>query len=236
MAHKPVLTAQQQSAFNTALQTGIQRKDMDMIKLALNNGAEPNILLFAGIDFKATWKDKFNYTTPLQFAIDYVKTAVEYGADVNAIRTNAEKKPWPALHWVFSNFNQEVSDYMMEQGAPVDTPSPFGHTLLVYAIFNGNSDLVKYYLEKGADPMCPCGENKETFPLKILQDSDKFKPNKKAELVTLMMQHIKPAAETPAAAAEAAPSEVVLAQDIEVSHAVTLKTHAVEKPGKNFSL
>lgn len=209
---------------------------MDMIKLALDNGAEPNILLFAGIDFKPTWKDKFNYSAPWQFGLDWVTTAVEYGADVNATRNNTEGKPYAALHWAFENFNKDVSDFLIEKGAPVDTPSPFSNTPLMRSVTDGNADLVVYYIEKGADPMRPCGEKKDTFPLNALEASDKFKPNKKAELVTLMMQHTKPAAETPAAVPEAVSSDVVLSQDIEVLHAVTLKTHVAEKPNKNFSL
>jgi hypothetical protein len=41
------LPADQQAAINDALTAGIARKNTDLIKLALDKGANPNILLFA---------------------------------------------------------------------------------------------------------------------------------------------------------------------------------------------
>ena len=236
MGQKPVLTKQQLSAFNAALETGIERKSMDMIRLALDNGAEPNILLLAGVDFKPTWKDKFNYADPWKFGLDWVTTAVEYGADVNVTR-NDKKKPYAALHWSYVNFNKNVADFLIDHGASVDTPSPNGNTPLMRAVSDGDADLLKYYLGKGADPMFACGEKKDDFPLKALQGSDQFKPAKKAELIMLMMQQVKQKSAPPETPPAPPPgSDVTLSQDIEISPPVTLKGHAPEKTGKTFSL
>lgn len=234
MARKPVLNSQQQSAFNNALQTGIREKDMNVIRLALDNGAEPNLLLFEGINYKQTWKDSFNSNT---FGLDWVKAAIGAGADVNAKKHGGGDVDWPALHWAEDNFNDAISDLLIDKGAPVDTPSPYNDTPLMRAIGKGKEELVRYYLNKGADPMCPCGEKKDTFPLKALEDSDKFKKGPKKDLLLLMMRKVKQKAETPEPAPPPKPEQpMALSSDIEVSHPMELKHAEPPRPGKSFSL
>lgn len=239
MANKPVLTAQQQSAFNDALLSGIKDKDMTVIRLALDNGAEPNLLLFAGIEYKKTWKDDFSAAAGTEgFGLQWVKMALEAGADVHARQNDNKGVGWEAIHWAQSNFIPEISDVLIEKGASVDTPSPYNATTLMNAVTNGHAEQIRYYLEKGADPMRPCGENKDSFPFKALQDSVKFKKGAKTELLTLMMQKAKARADAAAEAVEAAKapeSPVALRHDIEVSAPLELK-HAAAKSGKSFSL
>ena len=237
MAQKPVLSPEQKSAFNNALETGIQEKDMDVIRLALDNGAEPNLLLFAGINYKASWKDSFNSAAGLSgFGFEWVKMALEAGADANAKKFGGGKVDWPAIHWAVDNFNKEVMDLLIEKGASVDTLSPYGDTPLMRAIGKGNEEYVRYYLEKGADPMAVCGEKKETFPLKALQGSDKFKKGPQKALLVLMMQHVK--APQPPVAPEAPKPEpaAALTSDIEISKPIELTHHEPAKSGKSFSL
>lgn len=228
MAGKPVLTPDQQKAFNKSLRNGIERKNMEMIKLALDNGAEPNILLFAGIDYKPTFSEKFNDANPMARALEWVQVAVEYGADVNATRNNDNKKPYPALHWNYTNFNAEIAAFLIEKGAAVDTPTPFGNTPLLRAISDGQVKQAEFYLSKGADPLKPCGEKGDNFPLKELQNTDKIKPKHKPALEMLMMQHTKP--QPPAAAAPA--PEPALAEAIEISRPIVLK----QPQARSFSL
>lgn len=237
MAHKPVLSSQQQLAFNNALETGIQEKDMDVIRLALDNGAEPNLLLFAGVSYEPSWKDNFNEAAGTSgFGFEWVKAAVEADADVNAKKFGGGKVEWPAIHWAVDNFNKPVMDYLIEKGASVDTLSPYNDTPLMRAVGKGSEELVRYYLEKGADPMCTCGEKKDSFPLKALQDSDKFKKGVQKALLVLMMQHVK--APTPLAPPEAPKAETGtgLATDIEVSRPIELKHAEPVKTGRSFSL
>jgi hypothetical protein len=233
VARIPVLTSQQQSAFNNALQTGIREKDMDVIRLALDNGAEPNLLLFAGLNYKQTWKDTFNAAS---HGIEWVKAAVDAGADVNAKKHGGGDVDWPALHWAEDNFNTEVLDFLIDRGTPVDTPSPYGDSPLMRAIGKGDETHVRYYLGKGADPMLPCGEKKDTFPLKALEDSGKFRKGPKKALLLLMMQKVKEKAESPPPAAPKAEQPMALSSDIEVSHPVELRHAEAPRPGKSFSL
>ncbi len=228
MAGKPNLTPDQQKAFNKSLRSGIDRKDSDMIKLALDNGAEPNILLFAGIDFKPTLKDTFTYADPKAWALEWVQQAVEYGADVNARRDNNNKKPYAALHWCYENFNPNVASFLIEKGADVDTPTPFNNTPLLRAVSDGKIEIAQFFLSKGADPLKPCGEKLDNFPLKELQSTDKIKAARKPALEMLMMEHTKPRA--PATTApEPDPS---LSESIEISKPIQLK----QPPARSFSL
>lgn len=164
-----------------------------MIKLALDNGAEPNLLLFAAIDFKPTWKDQFNYQDPRKFALDWAEIAVSYGADVNATRTDDERKQRPAIHFLYENFSEKMMDFMIAHGASVDTQSPHGNTLLMRAVLDAKTDMAEYFLKKGADPLRERRDGK--FPLQQLQRHEKIKQGRKEALLMLMMQHVKPKAE-----------------------------------------
>ena len=201
---------------------------MTMIKLALDNGAEPNILLFAGIDYKPTFKDKFNYSNPMAFALEWVQVAVEYGADVNATRNDEDKRPYAALHWNYINFNADIAAFLIEKGANVDTPTSFGNTPLLRCMRDGKVEQAEFYLSKGADPLKPCGEKLDNFPLKELQSTEKIKAKHKPALEMLMMQHTRPQA--PAAPVPA--PEPALSETIEISRPIVLK----QPQTKSFSL
>jgi hypothetical protein len=182
--------------------------------------------MFAGIDFKPTFKDKFNYSNPMAIALEWVQVAVEYGADVNATRTNDNKKPYAALHWNYTNFNADIAAFLIEKGADVDTPTPFGNTPLLRSISDGSVAQAEFYLSKGADPLKPCGEKLDNFPLKELQGTDKIKAKHKPALEMLMMQHTRPAP-PPAPVPEQA-----LTESIEISKPIVLK----QPQNKSFSL
>lgn len=191
VARRPVLKPDQQTAFNDALFTGVARKDIEMIKLALQNGADPNLLLFEGITYKKTMGDGWNGRDTVAMRLEWMRTAVNAGADVNTTR-DYEQKPWAAVHWLHDRFNDRLMSYLLDNGVKVDTPDPKGNTLLQRAVDDGKAALVEYYLSKGADPMQACGEKQDTFPLQTLQRSDKFKKDVKAKLLMLMMKKVKP--------------------------------------------
>ncbi len=209
MARKPELSNDQKSAFNNALNLGVSRQDTAMMRLALENGAEPNILLFAAIDFKPRWRDYFNDENAGDTGIGWAKLAVEFGADVNASRNDDKKQPRAAVHWLYDNFNPKFMDYVLGQGAGVDTVSPYNNTMLLRAVTDAKPDMIEYFLNKGANPMQVCGNDKDRdFPLHVLEKSDKFKAGKKAELIMLMMKHVPQGTEnTPAPPQPEPPTE-----------------------------
>ena len=60
-------------------------------------GADPNVLLFAGLKYKPTLKDRrkdIGFEAYKTFALDWLRIAVDYGADVNATMKsiNADKR------------------------------------------------------------------------------------------------------------------------------------------------
>lgn len=221
------MTPDQQTAFNNALYDGISRKDMDMIKLALDRGANPNLLLFAAIDYKKTMGDRFHAAAGYRhnvaswfkngfhdmlheerevtfkeygvadMRLDWARTAFAAGADANATR-DWQDRPWGAAHWLHSTFDKGLMDCLIENGFKVDTPDPNNNTLLMKAVTDKKPELVEYYLSKWADPMQPCGENNDTFPLQALEQSDGFKKSVKAKLLTEMMRHVKKPKAAPA--------------------------------------
>jgi ankyrin repeat protein len=188
--------------FNAALSDGIKARDSEMIALALQNGANPNHLLFAGILYRPSVWDQARRRN-LDCAEEWVKLALDHGADPNATKMFDDKKPWPAIHWAQRFFDPKITDMLIGAGALVDAKSPLGRTTLMDAVRNGYSNEIEYFLGKGADPLCPCAEG--DFPLKHLRASDKFKGEEKTRLVKLMMEHSAANADTPAEAEPSAP-------------------------------
>ena len=177
--------------FNGLLDQGVDKKDTELVTLALKNGAEPNRLLFAGITYKPSRWDKMR-KQHLTLNVEWVSLALDVGADVNATKLYKDGKPWPAVHWAQAYFNPAVMGLLLDRGACVDTLGPLGRTPLMDAIRNGYSEEVEYYLSRGADPLRHCADG--NFPLHALEDSEKFDDDEKMRLKKLMMQHSAAAA------------------------------------------
>jgi ankyrin repeat protein len=93
---------------------------------------------------------------------EWLKLALQFGADVNA--TNPDEKdpkgdPYPEIHCGYRHFRMDISNHLIANGAWVDTPSPAGNTPLIRAVADGNTERIKYYVEKGADPTRLCEKN-----------------------------------------------------------------------------
>jgi hypothetical protein len=245
---KADLSPEQLSAFNDTLRAGIEQIDANLINLALKNGADPNLLMFAGIAYKPILLERVLDRHPLN--LEWVQLAVSFGADVNAANPaekNKDGQPYAAIHCAYSNFNEAVTDFLIQKGASVDTPTAYNNTPLMRAVADGKPELVSYYLQKGADPMRPCEGT--VFPLQALQQSDKFKAGKKAKLLALMMEHVRtgtpnstPAGEFNMAAClkntpknSATEKSVELAHDIDIKKPLSLKPRT-NKPARHFEL
>jgi hypothetical protein len=292
---RPDLSPEEQSAFDNALRSGIEQKDNRLIDLALKNGADPNILMFAGIayqpslvknfadpqeldavhahametlsdhekkrrgsprslfysesDFDQRYRQELAEIQALQekYREDYnrgyewLQLSIKSGANVNATNP-AEKDPgdgqprqYPAIHCAYHNFRTDISDFLVAQGAAVDAPSPANNSPLMRAVARGQPGLVRYYLSKGGDPLRRCYEN--DFPLQVLQASDKFTSEQKAQLLKLMMEHVQPTRPNPTSAGDfnAASANVGLQHDVEINKPLVLKSSAA-KPARRFEL
>jgi hypothetical protein len=171
--------------FNGLLEEGIRKRDTELVTLALKNGAEPNRLLFAGITFQLGLMDRWR-RTPADTNVQWVRLALDSGADVNATKLYTDNKPWPAIHWAQAYFDPAVISALLDHGAGVDTLSPQGRTPLMDAVRGGLSAEIEFYLSRGADPLFRCAGGK--FPLKELGNSEIFDEAEKLRLKKLMMQ------------------------------------------------
>lgn len=198
MPQRYSLTTDQQAAFNDALNNGIARKDDSMIRAALQNGAEPDLLMFAAIDFKRGLADIWHKVDPDELRIRWLRIAVNAGANANATRKGSDGKEWPAAHWLHDNFSESVMTALLQNSVNIDTRDPQGNTLLMRAVNDGKADMVVYYLTRGADPMAQCGEKRDNFPLKALQQGGNFRASRKAVLEMEMLKRVKQPAPKPA--------------------------------------
>lgn len=186
------------------LEAGMAQENMGMISLALDKGADANTLLFAGISrgrpLGEHLKDFFNALNDTNSKDQKASLSWVTTAISHGADVNASQKGWPAIHWAHGMFNKDIMDVLIQAGATVDAPSPQG-TPLMRAVTDGKAKLVEYYLNHGADPTCLCGP-KGNFPMRALERSDNFMKGKKASLLLMMMQNM------PGAKPDAAPSPV----------------------------
>ncbi|TAL30544.1 MAG: ankyrin repeat domain-containing protein [Alphaproteobacteria bacterium] len=222
---RPLNPAQKQ-ALNEALNLAIQTKDTDMMVNAVDSGADPNILLFKGIQNKQ---------------LGWVQSAVEHGADVNATMSGVSYgqvmqayNPYPVFFWLARYMDPDIGDYLLSKGAKIDAVSRDGDTALMAAVKMQDQTAVKYLVGQGADPLMICADKK--FPLKELEDDTNwYDSSKKIPLIKAMMENLKKAgsaAEPAAAPANDANAAASTQQDIEVNRPLELK----RKPRQGFEL
>jgi len=145
--------------------------DLSTVKKLISSGVNPNILDPKGeLMLNLAIKDKSNEVisylltnqatdvdisnkfgeTPLMIAsiegnLPLVKTLVqEKKAQIDHIG-------WTPLHYACSRGHFEVAQFLLANGAIVDSMSPGNTTPLMMAVQSGNEQLVKLLLDKGAD-------------------------------------------------------------------------------------
>ena len=221
---KQVLNTTQQQALNTALEMAITARDFDMMTSAVEGGADANLLMFKGVE---------------NYQLEWVKAAVERGADVNAsmsglscgtvLRSNV---PYPVFFWLARSCNSDVGDYLLAQGANIDAPAPNGDTALMAAVNIQQKNAIKYLIESGANPLALCADQK--FPLKELEENSRLDTDEKLPLLKAMMVNLKTRAAAKPATPVNDPGAAATAQDIEVNRPLELKLKP--KPKSGFEL
>lgn len=96
--------------------------------------------------------------------VTQAKLYVQKGANVNQTLDDVQEKissvsynstTAPLIHLATSDnyFNEQMIDFLISAGADIDAKSGTGNTPLMLAVKAGNAYRVKFYLNRGADPL-----------------------------------------------------------------------------------
>jgi hypothetical protein len=123
----------------TALMEAAEEGHEDVVRLLLEQGADPGLGDFLG-------------TTALHQAarnghLGVAAALIEHGADVNRAGHQASSP----LHDAVLEENVEVAELLLEHGADVHHRNDSGYTALHWAAFRGNAEAVELLLDAGAD-------------------------------------------------------------------------------------
>jgi ankyrin repeat protein len=133
---KQAMTPEQKQVINRMLSAAVKVWDMDLIKSAVESGADCQELLVKAIAKKSP---------------DMVKLAINYGADVTALVPTSDRKYQPILHYAHENFQEDIFNAILQRGVSIDLKNPQGETVVQRAARSGDFDRMRYYLARGAD-------------------------------------------------------------------------------------
>ena len=145
--------------------------DVSTVKKLVSSGVDPNILDSKGeLMLNLAIKDKSNdvisfllanQTTDVDISNKFGETplmiaSIEGNFPVVKVLVQGRKAQvdhigWTPLHYACSRGHLEVAQYLLINGAIVDSMSPGNTTPLMMAVQSGNEQLVKLLLDKGAD-------------------------------------------------------------------------------------
>jgi len=164
--------------------------DVSIIKKLVSSGVNPNILdpkgeLMLNLAIKNKSNDVISFLltnqatdvdisnnfgeTPLMIAsidgnLPLVKTLVQSN------KAKIDHIGWTPLHYASSRGHLEVVQYLLANGAIVDSMSPGNTTPLMMAVQSGNEQLVKLLLDKGADIKVRNGNGLTAIDIAVIYD------------------------------------------------------------------
>ncbi|ADG72767.1 ankyrin repeat domain-containing protein [Brachyspira murdochii] len=153
------------------LYPAIKRCNLEKVKLLTEHGADINY-------------SNFEYGPVIAYAIsqeciDIVKYLVSQGADPAMTYTNGYSysgKSYSLLNAAVGNKTTEIAEYLIEQGADINTQtdSVSGLPLIFIALRAENIELLKLLIEKGADTSVVDKDGKTIFDLAKEQGYDEI--------------------------------------------------------------
>lgn len=150
---KQAMTPEQKQVINRMLAAAIKVWDVELIRGAVESGADTQELLARAVAKKN---------------LDLVKLSIQYGADVNALISTGDRKFQPLLHYAHENFHEEIFSTILQQGVSIDLKNPQGETVVQRAARGGDFDRMRFYLGKGAD----LGQNAQEVLIKAIDKKD----------------------------------------------------------------
>ena len=128
---------------------GDPEKNLEIVRLLLEAGADPNATMADGYLFyngTQAWRIK-GQLTPLMISIGYIpELLIAYGADVNA-----QNEYGLTALMINSHFGMtEAMQTLIKHGATIDAQDSNGQTALFYSIYSRNMEATKLLLDSGA--------------------------------------------------------------------------------------
>lgn len=128
----------------TPLRTAVYNRNRKLIKLLIENGADPNHLDYRYI------KDNYNFDKGrLRLIKEFLSEDFTLG------NTTTEEENRKLLQQAIEQGEYSTVKKLIEEGAGVNARDPEGKTPLVYALRKKDFELVKLLLENGADMNIP---------------------------------------------------------------------------------
>lgn len=130
---------------NSLLLTAISSGQYEVYSSLLKEGADPNYR-----NGKANPRDRqvVMELAAISKNIDYLKTALEYGGDPNALGSYSK---YGVLFQAITSSNIDTVKLLVQSGANIDEIGENGKTPIHQAVAIKNFDIVFYLLEAGAD-------------------------------------------------------------------------------------
>lgn len=254
-------TPEQKKALDDVLRHGVSDGDTAMMRLSLEKGADPDLLVTAGCErgnfarleqslFPLALRQGADANLMLFAAIksgslSIAKIAVEQGgADVNCTHAVPGKAETRTIgDWNYDHFNSSISDYLFSKGMSADIKGGRGMAPLLRAVNDTDYSKVMHYLGHGANPFV--ADDRGNFPLQTLESGSYGYGNvfqeKRNEMLRAMLKNVPD--ETPAMPAAAPPADtfntVAIGEDIEVNRPLELKkapAPPADTPRKGFQL
>lgn len=199
------LDASQQNVMNNLLIEAVSNQDLGRMKTYVAKGAS----VFTYVDSAETIRMNGTYTSQGRSPLYH--------------------------HMVESRFTTGISDFFLEQGVKVDVKNFNGNTPLMLAVKNGDLQRVRYFLNKGADPLAT--NSRGEIVLEEARKLSAYDCRERQNIIDALVDAIGAPANAPSAA-PAAPQKP--ANAVETSHDIqTLKPIEFaprKKSGGGFNL
>ena len=160
----------------TALMYTARNTNYEMVEFLLKNGANVNIRDITGETalYYSIEHDSFGQKNERENAIKILILLIKYGADVNT-KNDEGTSLFDVSYGISKSENKEMFKILVENGFDLESKindDNSDYTPLMIAVYKEDYDMVKYLLDKGANPNASNNENKTA--LMIANDDGNF--------------------------------------------------------------